>query len=1098
MAIVGVKVHPAIGVARLGDSPDEFFVGPEKVWEVPDPPSGFKDAQCRVKRQAARFRVYAYHDDNTIEELTAADADITWTIHVANKKATHAGNAGSSSDLTIDPGARTLDGPDQREQFDTGAITFPGVTTTVLLGEVRTDVDGRLLVLGGVGHSASPVSPPAPLNFPRGEGWYDDVSDGPVSAHVKLRAGGDEYDADGAWVIVGPPKFAPGLQTPVSLSDRVFEMARGQGWVAGPSVPSYTTDIYPILQRARDIHAVRGDAIGHHTWADPVYDATARQDIFNRLTAPGGGGGDMPDLSESPLTATQYTAMQNWKDDNFTRDWVAPPQPAAQVTPKDLDWAALANCVGAAFYPGIEAGGIVDGGGVQPIIDPSKYVGAADPLRPNHAALSPGDMTQWMALPWQNDFFYCQDPWWPVPRPDEVLRGGVANQSWTGTSVPDSSMMVSRWSTLGFIVKQGNDYVEVERCDTPFIALLTPHLSFQDVPQGPMGMSRKTALAIEFEVESSSAVTLEVKPGDGPTHARLTLPAPAVTAGPTASGTIAITRLWVEYETGPVGESISDQVKVTDAGSGATWTITITASTVARKVAAAALVLDRSGSMSEDRGDGVSKHDSVVEASSIMVDVMLEGDAIGVVAFNDTAVTLEGATTLGAAGDALDPGRMGTKSILAGAGLTPAGSTSIGAGIMQGRGVLNSASPGFDVKSLVVLTDGMENTPPWIADVAAQIDEFTYSVGLGTPQNTSAAALQAISGNHGGYLLLTGSVSGDNRFILTKYFLQILAGISNAEIVLDPQGELVPGLQHEIPFDLTEADAGVDVILLTPYPELVDFRLQAPSGLVIEPSNVAAGTSVAYSRSQGNTYYRVVLPQQLLPGRFDQAGTWKALLSLGGPRGEPSRDHPSDAALPPRWLQQRSAFEAAGFAASTGGRRTLPYSVVVHAYSNLSFKVSLHQGSHEPGAQVGLHASLAESGMPPRPGASVRAELTHPDGTHGSVTLAEHEPGQFGGSFATSQPGIYKCRVRARGLSRRGHLFRRERTLTAGVWYGGDGNPRPGDGGGEGGLCALLRCLLETQTITEDLEQRLRRAGVDVAALRRCLEEHSARAEACS
>ena len=51
---------------------------------------------------------------------------------------------------------------------------------------------------------------------------------------------------------------------------------------------------------------------------------------------------------------------------------------------------------------------------------------------------------------------------------------------------------------------------------------------------------------------------------------------------------------------------------------------------------------------------------------------------------------------------------------------------------------------------------------------------------------------------------------------LQKYFLQILAGISNAEVVLDPQGELLPGNVVQIPFNLTEADAGVDVILLSP------------------------------------------------------------------------------------------------------------------------------------------------------------------------------------------------------------------------------------------------------------------------------------------
>jgi hypothetical protein len=60
MAVVSVKIHPGIGIARVGNSPDEFFVGPERLWDPVDPQGGFKDGNCRVKRQAARFRVFAY------------------------------------------------------------------------------------------------------------------------------------------------------------------------------------------------------------------------------------------------------------------------------------------------------------------------------------------------------------------------------------------------------------------------------------------------------------------------------------------------------------------------------------------------------------------------------------------------------------------------------------------------------------------------------------------------------------------------------------------------------------------------------------------------------------------------------------------------------------------------------------------------------------------------------------------------------------------------------------------------------------------------------------------------------------------------------
>ena len=212
------------------------------------------------------------------------------------------------------------------------------------------------------------------------------------------------------------------------------------------------------------------------------------------------------------------------------------------------------------------------------------------------------------------------------------------------------------------------------------------------------------------------------------------------------------------------------------------WNITIVGNTVARKTSAAALVLDRSGSMSEDRGDGQSKHASLQQACGIFVDVMLEGDGVGLVSFNQTATVLQPITALGD-GSLSDINRGNTKDIINGNGLDPNGSTSIGNGIQAGRGILNSSPQPFDVKSLVVLTDGMENTPLFIADVASSIDEFTYSIGLGKPQDISVPALQSISGNNGGYLLVTGSIGTDNRFLLEKYFLQILAGVSNAEIV---------------------------------------------------------------------------------------------------------------------------------------------------------------------------------------------------------------------------------------------------------------------------------------------------------------------------
>ena len=55
-SIASIKIHPAIGIARVGNSSTEFFVGPEHPGVHSQPQGGYRDTQGRIKRQAARFR----------------------------------------------------------------------------------------------------------------------------------------------------------------------------------------------------------------------------------------------------------------------------------------------------------------------------------------------------------------------------------------------------------------------------------------------------------------------------------------------------------------------------------------------------------------------------------------------------------------------------------------------------------------------------------------------------------------------------------------------------------------------------------------------------------------------------------------------------------------------------------------------------------------------------------------------------------------------------------------------------------------------------------------------------------------------------------
>jgi len=192
-------IHPGIGIARLGNSQTGFFLGPEAPGVAPAPEGGFKDGEGAIKRQGVRFRIYGYDQQGAVvAEITDADAEITWTVHLVNKKASwykfHGryhideseanlrnkdvqntpADPNARAALIIDPGPRSISGPGvegPEHRFDTG--TF--LQVPVPLGELRTDEAGRLVVLGGYGHSAS-TKPDNPLHhYANNDAWFDDT-----------------------------------------------------------------------------------------------------------------------------------------------------------------------------------------------------------------------------------------------------------------------------------------------------------------------------------------------------------------------------------------------------------------------------------------------------------------------------------------------------------------------------------------------------------------------------------------------------------------------------------------------------------------------------------------------------------------------------------------------------------------------------------------------------------------------------------------------------------------------------------------------------------------------------------------------------------
>ena len=476
-----IKIHPAIGIARVGNSPSEFFIGPESTDNRKPPAGGYKDSQGRIKRQAARFRLFGYDKkDKLVGEITAANADITWTVHLANKKAAwrqfrglartapwRNKNASDRNSLIIDPGSRSLTAPNQVAPFDTG--TFLG--TSVPLGEIRTEKSGRLLVLGGFGHSASPTNAPI-KHWSNNDGWHDDVSDGPVTATVSPKAGGEAIEAAGAWVIVGPPNFAPPIDNVITLYDVLLQVAVEKLGLKLAAKPSFTDDIYPFLLRVMNLKWVGSFPGKAHDFFSKVIPPqgpdAVRASIFKAIKNPRvRGGSGMPLIwsdhykkekkQTQPVTKTQFGILKKWAGGEFINDWKAKSTSARKITPAGLDRAGLESCVGGPFHSGIEAGWLLR--------DDFDY---DEPFRLSHHNLEPGDVTKQMSVPWQTDFYECkyEKPlaWWPAQRPDDVfVKRGGRQVAWTRHIVRNKKDMVKKWHRLGFVVKKGTEFLETER-----------------------------------------------------------------------------------------------------------------------------------------------------------------------------------------------------------------------------------------------------------------------------------------------------------------------------------------------------------------------------------------------------------------------------------------------------------------------------------------------------------------------------------------------------------------------------------------------------------------------------------------------------------
>ena len=501
--------------------------------------------------------------------------DIIWTVHLANKKANcyilenpnlgaydliiagyengrlppprnltegpKLNNRERIQHLTIDPGPRAIKGTDiegvnfdkatEASYWDSGIQietlphypklfpedSFPQLYCPVgpidTLGELQTDKQGRLLVLGASGKACAwyqENGTPYPLNEDvDNDGWFDDTADGPVSA-VLVFDDGTIQAVHGAWAVSTDPAYAPQIPNVVSLWDDIYN-----SWIRQlhlcPNLfnhekfkdnkgynpdyrPGFEDEIYPIFSatslqrwianlppRAIAAHETVGKIQANDKAANTILSGLAYIRNPNNPAEANVGSPLMPfhlgDQGQPLLspTFTQYFLLQQWNTNKY-HSTSAPKLGQGEY----LDKAVLANCLGGRFSPGIDMTFIVrqpnlyikdwqtSGAGPFRIkAKPLNYKKAKSdqplltegyvPLHTGSSGLEPGDTSKFMAVPWHTDYNSCAThktaPNPSTPKPSSTLYWSWPAQRpvavYEALEVKDGKLSLQHYSLRG-------------------------------------------------------------------------------------------------------------------------------------------------------------------------------------------------------------------------------------------------------------------------------------------------------------------------------------------------------------------------------------------------------------------------------------------------------------------------------------------------------------------------------------------------------------------------------------------------------------------------------------------------------------------------
>jgi hypothetical protein len=284
------------------------------------------------------------------------------------------------------------------------------------------------------------------------------------------------------------------------------------------------------------------------------------------------------------------------------------------------------------------------------------------------------------------------------------------------------------------------------------------------------------------------------------------------------------------------------------------------------------LVFDRSGSMSLDDGTGRTKIDAARDAVSLFVHLVRRGvgNRLGLVSFSTTAsapVDFDIAPET----DATQATLIGPPPFSSGkvGALAPGGATSIGEGLDAAR--LQFPGPGANPRAILLMTDGLQNTPRMISDVQGALGEISvHAIGFGPESSIDGALLSDLAASHTGlYTRAQGALS------LLKFYAHAFGNIFEAGVLFDPEYDIGDGQRTGTP--VTFQVCGEEKITITVGWDRADsfllIQVTTPGGADILQGS--PGVESASGRTW--TYMRFDLPYG---GERD--GTWTVVVFRPG------------------------------------------------------------------------------------------------------------------------------------------------------------------------------------------------------------------------